>query len=488
MKRSLSLIALILAVIMLVTACGGNGGVTTTTAANTTQATSGTTTEATTQTTATTAKPAEPKKSIKILAIGNSFSVDAMEHLWYLLYEQGYTEIILGNLYIGGCSLDTHWDNIQNDTGAYQYYISRFSTWSSTKNYKLSTALKSQEWDYITIQQVSQNSGMPDTFANLQNILDYVNANKKKADAKVYWHMTWAYQQDSSHNGFANYGFKQDKMYEAITNAVKEGILKNDSIDGFIPSGTTIQNLRTSYLGDTLTRDGYHLSNGLGRYAAAMTWAKILGGGSIDDIDWVPKSFADDITPHLAAIKEAVNNAAANPLEVTKSKFTTNPNPKPEEPKLPTVVTDTSKTEALTDADKAVLTAQGLDPTKYAVLKMTPVVCAFYNSTSSATLNKTASNSPQFWATNEKFSTSLIPVGSVITIANGYQYRPEGFQTETGKNTGTRPANVSTAVVKVDANWWKGFNFRAFNVSRLDGANVSEADTGALRILVPIAE
>ena len=141
MKRSLSLIALILAVIMLVTACGGNGDVTTTTAANTTQATSGTTTEATTQTTATTAKPAEPKKSIKILAIGNSFSVDAMEHLWYLLYEQGYTEIILGNLYIGGCSLDTHWDNIQNDTGAYQYYISRFSTWSSTKNYKLSTAL-----------------------------------------------------------------------------------------------------------------------------------------------------------------------------------------------------------------------------------------------------------------------------------------------------------------------------------------------------------
>ena len=300
--------------------------------------------------------------------------------------------------------------------------------------------------------------------------------------------MTWAYQQDTSHSGFANYGFKQDNMYKAITDAVKSDILTNESFAGFLPSGTTIQNMRTSYLGDTLTRDGYHLSNGIGRYAAGMTWAKILTGESIDKVTRVKKEFKDEVTACLDVIKEAVNNAVANPLEVTKSKFTTDPNGKPEEPKLPTVVTDTSKTEALTDADKAVLTAQGLDPAKYAVLKMTPVVCAFYNSTSGATLNTTASNSPQFWATKEKFSTSLIPVGSVITIASGYQYRPEGFQTETGKNTGTRPGNVSTAVVKVDANWWKGFNFRAFNVSRLDGANVSEADTGALRILVPIAE
>jgi len=300
--------------------------------------------------------------------------------------------------------------------------------------------------------------------------------------------MTWAYQQDSSHGGFANYGFKQNNMYKAITNTVKSNILTNSSFAGFIPSGTTIQNMRTSYLGDTLTRDGFHLSNGVGRYAAAMTWAKVLTGKSIDNVTKVNEDFKTEVTPCLDVIKEAVNNAAANPLEATKSKFTKNPNGEPEEPELPTIVTDISKTEALTDADKAVLLSHGLDPTKYAVLKMTPIVCAYYHSTSSTALSKTADNSPQFWATDEKFSTSLIPVGSVITIASGYRYRPEGFQTETGRNMIARPDNVTTAVVMVDVNWWKGFNFRAFNVSRLDGANVSTSDTGALRILVPIAE
>ena len=56
-------------------------------------------------------EPAEPK-SIKILAVGNSFSVDAMQYLWNVMNSAGYTDITLGNLYIGGCSLDTHWSNI----------------------------------------------------------------------------------------------------------------------------------------------------------------------------------------------------------------------------------------------------------------------------------------------------------------------------------------------------------------------------------------
>ncbi len=38
-------------------------------------------------------------------------------------------------------------------------------------------------------------------------------------------------------------------------------------------AGTAIQNLRTSYMGDTLTRDGYHLEVNTGRYTVSMTWA-----------------------------------------------------------------------------------------------------------------------------------------------------------------------------------------------------------------------
>ena len=42
----------------------------------------------------------EQDKSISILAIGNSFSVDAMEYLYGILNDIGYEDITLGNLYI----------------------------------------------------------------------------------------------------------------------------------------------------------------------------------------------------------------------------------------------------------------------------------------------------------------------------------------------------------------------------------------------------
>ena len=48
------------------------------------------------------------KRSIKILAIGNSFSIDAMEYLWHILRAGGVEEVVLGDLFIGGCPVDLH--------------------------------------------------------------------------------------------------------------------------------------------------------------------------------------------------------------------------------------------------------------------------------------------------------------------------------------------------------------------------------------------
>ena len=39
---------------------------------------------------------------MKVLAIGNSFSVDSMEYLFYILKDLGQTDIFLGNLFVGG--------------------------------------------------------------------------------------------------------------------------------------------------------------------------------------------------------------------------------------------------------------------------------------------------------------------------------------------------------------------------------------------------
>ena len=258
---------------------------------------------------------ANVRRSIKILAIGNSFSVDAMKnHLYDVLKSADYDQVILGNLYIGGCSLDTHWNNMNGGLSAYQYQKNDDNgEWVYTEGATALSALQDETWDIITVQQASPDSGRGNTYGNLQNIVNWVNANKTNSNAKVYWHMTWAYQQNSDHAGFANYGNDQMTMYNAIVSAVQSNVLTVGGISGIIPSGTAIQNLRTSGLGDTLTADGYHLKDTYGDYTAALTWYRALTGESLDLVTYWPNTVAD----YKADIMQAAARAVYAPYEVS---------------------------------------------------------------------------------------------------------------------------------------------------------------------------
>ena len=417
-----------------------------------------------------------PTNSIKILAIGNSFSSDAVEYLWDICDAAGIEDIVIGSLYIGGCSLDTHWSNMEGDKAAYQYYLNDFGTWKSSKK-SIRAALESEGWDIITIQQVSQDSGRPETFGNLDHIIDYINEHKTNEYARIYWHMTWAYQSDSTHSGFANYGGDQMRMYDSIVNATKDVVLKTEYIAGVIPSGTAIQNLRTSTVGDTLTRDGYHMSYDLGRYTAALTWFKTLTGLDIDSIDWMPKAYADSIRPNLEMIREAVGAAVEMPFEVTESSR------KPE----------ITPPKTLTDADKQILRDLGLNPEDYTALDWEPVLHPHWNSVGGSTRQTIAGNPSSkimtYYNSSKLFSKSELPNGTVIVVDDGYQYRPEGWTSLSAKNTAqARPANVTTSVVIVDSAWWGSFNYRAFNLSHVGATtNMTESDSAHLRIYVPKA-
>ena len=145
MKKLISLIALLLALVMVLCACN------TTTPQDTTESTSSestgsSTTETTSSSTTGSNQGGETveKKSLKVLAIGNSFSVDAMEYLWDICDSAGYDDVVLGNLYIGGCSLDTHWSNMQSGASAYEYYVNEFGYWTKTKK-SIRYALQSEE-------------------------------------------------------------------------------------------------------------------------------------------------------------------------------------------------------------------------------------------------------------------------------------------------------------------------------------------------------
>ncbi|MBR5523713.1 MAG: DUF4886 domain-containing protein, partial [Clostridia bacterium] len=290
---------------------------TTSTTAATTTTTAKTTTSRTkktvsVKTTVTTTTVSEEVKSIKILAVGNSFSVDAMKHhLWNVLASAGYQEIVLGNLYIGGCSLNTHWNNARQLSAAYTYYSNTSGSWKTADNVDILRGISNgTQWDIITVQQASPDSGKPDSYSNLSNLVNWIK--EKQPKAKVYFHMTWAYQQDSTHSAFPSYNSDQMTMYNAICSTVQAKVTGVNGIVGVIPCGTTIQNLRTSSLGDTVTADGYHLKDSYGDYAAALTWYCSLTGGSPNDVSYRPPSIED----HFDEIAESVENAIANPYKV----------------------------------------------------------------------------------------------------------------------------------------------------------------------------
>ncbi len=397
-------------------------------------------------------------KSIKILAIGNSFSDDATEHLWNIFNAAGVENIIVANMYIGGCSIDTHNYNVTNDLGAYEYRKNTSGYIVNTSGTKISTALADEDWDIVTMQQASGFSGKPDSYSNLSNLISYVRA-RVSSDCKFYWHMTWAYQ--SGYSGLSSYNNDQMTMYNSICNTVNEKVIPLDVYESIIPSGTAVQNLRTSYFGDTLTRDGFHMTYDYGRYLTGLTWFATLGG-DFEKINWVPNNY---MVYDLPAIKEAVRNAL-------KSKY---------------AVTNSSYNEKPTLSDAQIFDVYGKNINAYSLLSLDETVCGYWNSTETnnhSILITSASNSQYFIGT-KTFTKEELPVGSIIIVDSGYQYRPDGWLTFGQVNTATRPSNVSTNVVIVDNAWWGSFTRRAFNISKLSGDAVSEDDLGALRIYTP---
>ncbi len=253
-------------------------------------------------------------KTLRVLAIGNSFSRDAVEqNLHEIALADGDTAIV-GNLYIGGCSLARHVNNARDDKHAYEYRkIGADGRMLKAQNTSILEALNDEPWDYISVQQVSGNSGQYETYAqSLPELLEYVKKHSPK-NAKPILHQTWAYSSDSDHGSFKNYGNDQMTMYAAIVDAGKRAA-KLGNIKVIVPAGTAIQNARTSFLGDHLNRDGYHLDLGVGRFTAACAWYEKLFGKDVTKNTYLPEG----MNPDLARVARAAAHAAVlKPYDVT---------------------------------------------------------------------------------------------------------------------------------------------------------------------------
>lgn len=223
---------------------------------------------------------------MKILSIGNSFSQDAHKWLHKLAKVNG-VDIETVNLYIGGCSLETHWTNAVNNN---EYYGFELNGNACEHKISIEQALKTEAWDIVTLQQVSGLSGLQESYEPYLSKLVAVIKNILP-NAKLYFHQTWAYEIDSGHNGFAIYNNDQRQMYEDIIRTT-ENAAKSINAD-IIPVGRVIQYIRKNIPefnyengGISLCRDGYHLSLDYGRYIAAATWLHTITGIKVKETEF----------------------------------------------------------------------------------------------------------------------------------------------------------------------------------------------------------
>ena len=260
---------------------------------------------------------AKTENIVRILSIGNSFSQDAVEQYLHEIAAADGQDVIIGNMYIGGCSLAKHLVNAKENKPAYKYRkIGLDGKNVETKNFTLEQALADEQWDYVSFQQQSGQSGLYDTWmASLPELMEYVKARVPKK-TRFMIHQTWAYDQTSKHRDFKNYNHDQQTMYDAIMQTVKQ-VSKNTKIKMVIPSGTAVQNARTTILKDEITRDGYHMHKVNGRYTVACTWYEKIFRKNVVGNPYKPEKMSPE---QQEAAQKSAHAAVKKPYKVTRIK------------------------------------------------------------------------------------------------------------------------------------------------------------------------
>lgn len=295
-------------------------------------------------------------KSLKLLAVTSSFGLNTTELLYEIAKAHGYEDVVVGRLYGSGCTLEKHVNNVFNKLPFYMYtkkndegYRSEYNpifpegkkdedgNWT-VEGATLQYGLEDEDWDIIFVQQGADNAGyLPSYQDYVQQLMDYLYANKPKPETRFIWNMTWAFQKEAAgRSSFErHHNNDQTKMYHDIIEALQEKILPTTYFDAIIPSGTAIQNARTSYFGDKMCidwRDDYIHLNTLGRVISGYTLFATLTGEPLKEIaiTQIDKASTPETRPLTLSgsdklvIIEAVNNALADPFHVTQSAYTGN--------------------------------------------------------------------------------------------------------------------------------------------------------------------
>lgn len=263
----------------------------------------------------------QDKKSLKVLMIGNSFSICVLNHMPAIAAECG-CELDLVSMYIGGCSMERHAGNLYAGKSFSEFRPYRIDwSYSSlkegekvpfeeslyTERYEengekkerwwgnIPALLRGDEWDIVTIQQASHESWNAGSYHPWADLL-IKEIREAVPKAKIYVQQTWSYcKMDAricgADGGVGSWGFDQVGMYERLTENYEK--LANENNLEMIPTGKAVQMFREqmpvrAVEEDIVGRkwvfadgregcDSIHL-NGRGEYLQGCVWVERLFG------------------------------------------------------------------------------------------------------------------------------------------------------------------------------------------------------------------
>ena len=375
-----------------------------------------------------------PRQTYNVLMIGNSYSDDTIYYASNVANSYGIT-LNIYDAYVASCTIDMHLSNLQGNSASYIMRASNGVTELSSTD--LTTILNRKTWDVITFQQSSADSGVASSYSNLSTLASQVRSIVG-SNPKFYWYQTWAYSNEYSgetnnYTVFSQYNNSQTSMFNSINSCYTNQVASLGIFDKFIPAGTAVQNMRTSYMGDTLNRDGKHMSSVQGRYLLALNMFS-----NIFDVDLKlsPCSYkpAEVNESYKATCYESIKNAYKLPRSITNSTLTTMPE------------------------------FSNYNLSNYTEIDAEMVGCTYWNSTDGTNYGIRIAGNNQFVST-KRFTQADLPVGSLIFIAEYIGYRPEAWASNAAQSS--RPNEAYANVIEVNSAFWSGYQYRAFNLFKI---------------------
>ena len=148
-------------------------------------------------------------KTVKLLAVGNSFSRNALSYFADIVVASG-NEAVIGHAMIGGCDFDRH----VRHADAYEANPTDPEGRPYAGGKSLQELLRQDAWEYVTIQQVSHKAVDVGTFQpGADKLIAYIR--KYAPQAEIVVHQTWAYRDDHPVGGMKEF-VSTDDMYRKV--------------------------------------------------------------------------------------------------------------------------------------------------------------------------------------------------------------------------------------------------------------------------------